>query len=75
VVIVISNSPIVNISKYSRDLVSDLKVFTLNESNFDFAIEVSSYSGNETINENLHRYFKTFVSLYDNSWTSNEYGD
>jgi uncharacterized membrane protein len=46
VLAVTSNSPIINNSYYSRDLTSDLTIISLNASNFDFAISMSSYSEN-----------------------------
>ena len=35
---------------------------------------MSSYSGNQTFNRNMHKYFKIFVSLYDQEWVIKEDG-
>jgi hypothetical protein len=41
----------------------------------DFAILVSSISGNETLNRNIHKYVKVVASNLNGVWYANENGD
>jgi hypothetical protein len=49
-------------------LTTDESIVTVNSSQFDFALRIESYSGNSTLNKNIHKYVKIFIALYDEEW-------
>lgn len=63
-----NTNTVINHSTSHFNLSNDKSIYIFNSSQFDFAILVNSFSGNETLNANMHRYVKVFVTLYSQEW-------
>jgi len=56
------------------DLTVDQTIYTINETQFDFAVYVNTLSGNETRRQTYYRYMKYYVSALYQSWEIDETG-